>query len=122
MCGNLSESISKSNLLKLGLRFFKKEGYDVEEENPMLEGFSGRLRKFDLIVRKGRSRHGVWIKDWKRTVGINVVIKLDNAAEDVGLSTPIMIGHKFSDHAKAYANRRKITLLTKGRIAHTRRR
>jgi len=51
-----------------------------------------------------------------RTIGINVVINLDKASEDVGLANPIIIGEKFSDHAKSYANRRKIILLTKQQI------
>jgi len=44
------------------------------------------------------------------------VINVDKASDDVGLSNPIIIGDKFSDHAKSYANRRKITLLTKRQI------
>jgi hypothetical protein len=45
-----------------------------------------------------------------------VIITLDTASEDVGLSSPIMVGEKFSDHAKSYSNRRKIMLLTKQKI------
>lgn len=105
-----------SDLVQLAIRYFKKEGYKVEQETTTLEGFSGISRKFDLIVQKGRSAQGVWIRDWKRTIGVNFVINLDKASEDVGLSNPIMIGEKFSDHAKSYANRRKIILLTKRQI------
>jgi hypothetical protein len=43
---------------------------------------------------------------------VNIIINIDKASSDVGLATPIIVGEKFSDHAKAYANRRKITLLT----------
>jgi len=82
-----------------------------------LEGFTGISRRFDLIVQKGRVAQGVWIRDWNRTIGVNVIINIDKASEDVGLSSPIIIGDKFSDHAKSYANRRKITLLTKRQIA-----
>jgi len=106
-----------SDLVNLAVRYLKKEGYKVEQEKTTLEGLSGISRKFDLIVQKGRMAQGVWIRDWNRTIGINVVITLDKASEDVGLSNPILIGEKFSDHAKAYANRRKITLLTKRQIA-----
>jgi hypothetical protein len=60
---------------------------------------------------------GVWIRDWNRTIGVNLIIGIDTASEDVGLSSPIMIGEKFSDHAKSYSNRRKITLLTRQKIA-----
>ncbi len=47
---------------------------------------------------------------------VNLIIGLDTASEDVGLGSPIMIADKFSDHAKSYSNRRKITLLTKQKM------
>ena len=106
-----------SELIESAARYFKKEGYKVEREMTTLEGFSGISRKFDLIVQKGRVAQAVWVRDWDRTIGVNVVISLDKASEDVNLSNPILIGEKFSDHAKAYANRRKITLLTKRQTA-----
>ena len=105
-----------SILLQHVIQYFKKEGYKVEQSPSVLDGFSGISRKFDLIVQKGRVEQGVWIKAWNRTIGVNVVINVDKASEDVGLSTPIVIGEKFSDHAKSYANRRKIMLLTKRQI------
>ncbi|MGC9345453.1 MAG: restriction endonuclease [Candidatus Bathyarchaeales archaeon] len=108
---------SRLNLVQLAIRYFRKKGYKVEQEMTTLDGYSGISRKFDLIVQKGRLMQGVWIRDWKRTIGVNIVINLDKASEDVGLTNPIMIGGKFSDHAKSYANRRKITLLTKRQIS-----
>jgi len=107
----------RSRLIDLSVRYFKKEGYKVSHENAILEGFTGISRRFDLIVQKGRMEQGVWIRDWNRTIGVNVIIGLDMASDDVGLSNPIMIGEKFSDHAKSYSNRRKITLLTRQKIA-----
>jgi hypothetical protein len=117
--GERGETKPQSDLLESAVRYFRKEGYKVERENTTLEGFSGISRKFDLIVQKGRVAQGVWVRDWNRTIGINVVITLDRASEDVSLSNPVLVGEKFSDHAKAYANRRKITLLTKRQIAST---
>ena len=102
-----------SHLVELAIRYFKKEGYKVEQEVTTLEGFGGISRKFDLLVQKGRVVQGVWIRSWNRTIGINVIINLDKFSENVGLSNPILIGEKFSDHAKLYAYRRKVTLLTK---------
>ena len=107
----------KSRLMDLAVRYFKKEGYKVNSENTTLEGFTGTSRRFDLIVQKGRVEQGVWIRAWNRTIGVNIIIGLDMASDDVGLSSPIMIGEKFSDHAKSYSNRRKITLLTRQKIA-----
>lgn len=110
-----SEKTQLSDLMQRAILYFRKKGYKVEKVTT-LEGYSGTLRKFDLIVQKGRLTQGVWIRDWKRTIGVNIVINLDKASDDAGLSNPILIGGKFSDHAKSYANRRKITLLTKRRI------
>jgi hypothetical protein len=111
-----TEKSTTSELLEQAICYFKKAGYKIEHEATSLEGFCGVSRKFDLIVQKGHASHGVWVKDWKRTIGINVVINLDKASEDAGLANPIIIGEKFSDHAKSYANRRKIILLTKQQI------
>ena len=108
---------TKLDLVGLALKYFKKEGYKINQENSVLEGYSGISRKFDLVVQKGRVEQGVWIRDWNRTIGVNVIISLDTSSDDVGLSSPIMIGEKFSDHAKSYSNRRKITLLTRQKIA-----
>jgi hypothetical protein len=99
------------------MRYFKKEGYKVNDEELTMEGFSGIPRRFDIIVQKGRSEQGVWVRDWNRTIGVNVIIGLDTASADVGLANPIIVGEKFSDHAKSYSNRRKVTLLTKHKIA-----
>jgi galactitol-specific phosphotransferase system IIB component len=112
-----AETKAPSALVELAVRYFKKEGYKVEQKDTTLEGVSGTTRRFDLIVQKGRVAQGVWIRDWNRTIGVNVIINSDKASEDVSLSNPIIIGEKFSDHAKSYANRRKITLLAKRQVA-----
>jgi hypothetical protein len=111
----------KRRLVDIAMEYFKKEGYKINHENAVIEGYSGISRKFDLIVQKGRSEQGVWIRDWNRTIGVNVIIGLDTSSEDVGLSNPIIIGDKFSDHAKSYSNRRKVMLLTKHKIIISRR-
>jgi hypothetical protein len=108
---------SRLRLTDLAAQYFKKEGFKVKNDELALDGFSGISRRFDLIVQKGRVEQGVWVRDWNRTIGVNIIIGLDTASADVGLSNPIMIGEKFSDHAKSYSNRRKITLLTKQKIA-----
>jgi hypothetical protein len=116
MSGDEEQVKPRSRLLDLAVQYFKKEGYKVNNESAMLEGYSGKTRRFDLVVQKGRLEQGVWVRDWNRTIGVNVIIKLDTSSEDVGLSSPIMVGEKFSDHAKSYSNRRKITLLTKQKL------
>lgn len=107
--------MSRLSLANLAIKYFRQNGYKIEKD-AILEGLSGLTRKFDLVLRKGREKRSVWIKDWKRTVGVNMVINIDKAAEDVGFPKPIIISGKFSGHAKAYANRRGITLLSKQQI------
>jgi Restriction endonuclease len=107
---------SKTKLTEIAKKYFKKEGFRLNSETVSVEGDSGVIRHFDLIVQKGRDEQAVWIRDWNRTIGVNVIIGLDTASADVKLSSPIMIGEKFSDHAKSYSNRRKITLLTKQKL------
>jgi galactitol-specific phosphotransferase system IIB component len=108
--------VGSGDLLQSAIRYFKKEGYSIERDETAFEGFTGVSRKFDLIVQKGHVQQGVWVRDWNRTIGVNLVINIDKASEDVGLSSPIIIGDKFSDHAKSYANRRRITLLPKQKM------
>ncbi len=105
-----------SRLIDMALIYFKKEGYKVKNESVIMEGFSGITRQFDFTVQKGRDEQVVWLRDWNRTIGVNVIINLDTASADVGLANPIMIGEKFSDHAKSYSNRRKIMLLTRQKL------
>ncbi|UCE29451.1 MAG: restriction endonuclease [Candidatus Bathyarchaeota archaeon] len=99
----------------LVIKYYRQKGYRIEKDI-VLEGFSGLSHKFDIVIRKGREKHAILIKEWSRTVGVNMVINLDKASEDVGFSNPIMVSEKFSGHAKAYANRRGLTLLTKRAI------
>lgn len=107
--------MSRLSLAKLAAKYFRQNGFQTEKD-AVLEGTSGLSRKFDFIIQRGKEKRSVWVKDWNRTVGVNMVINIDNAAEDVGFSKPIVIAEKFSGHAKAYANRRGITLLSKQQI------
>ena len=107
--------MSRLSLANLAVKYFRQNGY-LTERDTVLEGVSGVSRRFDLVIRRGKENRSVWIKDWDRTVGVNIVINIDKAAEDVGFPKPIIIAEKFSGHAKAYANRRGITLLSKQQI------
>jgi hypothetical protein len=67
----------------------------------------------DTSPGEGGARRLVWIRDWNRTVGVNMIINLDKAAADVGIRNPIVVATKFSEHAKSYANRRGVTLISR---------
>ncbi|MFQ6064464.1 MAG: restriction endonuclease [Candidatus Bathyarchaeia archaeon] len=107
--------MSKASIVDLAIKYFKREGYKIEKD-AVLEGLSGLPYRFELVIHKGNERRLVRIKDWKRTVGVNMIINLDKASADLDLPNPMIVSQKFSGHAKAYANRRGITLLTKRQI------
>jgi len=98
-------------LKELAIRYFRKLGYSVEEDVE-LNDLAGRAHKVDMLIRKGDEVRPVWIRDWKRTVGVNVVINVDLEAEELDIGPPILVGTRFSERARSYASRKGITLLT----------
>jgi len=108
--------MSAASLMDAVVTYFRQKGYKIERDTLWEGRKTGLSHKFDLIIRKGNEQRLVWIRAWKRTVGVNMIINMDKAAEDVGIPSPIMISQQFSGHAKAYANRRGITLLTRREI------
>ncbi len=107
--------MSASVLVDSVITYYRHKGYRVER-NAAGEGKTGLPYTFDLVIKKGEEQRVIWIREWRRTVGVNMVINMDKTADDVGMPNPIMISTKFSGHAKAYANRRGVTLLTKREI------
>ena len=107
--------MENQSLLSLVKNYFKHRNYDVKQ-NVMFDGVSGLIYKFDLLLQKDDVESIVLVMDWNRTVGVDVVVKADRASEDVGILNPIIVAKNFSSHAKAYSNRRRITLLTKRKI------
>jgi len=108
--------MSATSLTDSVATYFRQKGYKIQRDIIWEGKASGLVHKFDLIISKGDEQKLIWIREWNRTVGINMVINMDKAAEDVGMPGPIMISSKFSGHAKAYANRRGVTLITKHEI------
>lgn len=108
--------MSASSLVDSVAKYFRQKGYKTELDVVCEGKATGLTHKFDLHISKSSEERLVWIREWKRTVGVNMVINMDKAAEDVDMPGPIMISSKFSGHAKAYANRRGILLLTKREI------
>ena len=101
-------------LAELAIEYFTRRGYEIQK--PESEETFQRNPKIDFTVRKQNKSHPVVIKDWNRTVGVNVVINLDKASQNKAFANPILIAEKFSEHARAYANRRGIMLITRSEI------
>jgi predicted RecB family endonuclease len=102
------------SLVNLTVEYFTRRGYEVKKDQSQEE--FDKLPEFDLIVSKRKEVHPVRVKEWNRTVGVNIVINMDKASERSGYPSPILVAEKFSEHAKAYANRRGIMLITRFEI------
>ncbi len=105
------------SLVKLAAKYFALRGYEVKEETG-LEGLSGMRYRFDLSILKAKKTQLVSVLDWKKSVGVNMVLNVDKASEDVRIPDPILVAPTFSDHAKAYSHRRGVTLITKREITN----
>jgi len=107
--------MDNETLLSITSRFFKIRGYSIEYDLKY-EGLSGVLYNFDILIKKGSEERTVIVIDWKRTVGVNMIIKANKAVEDINLPNPIIVARRFSDHAKAFSNKKRITLMTEAEI------
>ncbi|MFX1486875.1 MAG: restriction endonuclease [Promethearchaeota archaeon] len=98
----------KRSLKELAIEFFETQGYNVKEDRIMKNKYS-----IDLLIKERENvLYGVVVKDWKRTVGVNVLLRLDRAIGKADLQQGIVVGPSFSSHARSYANKRKIRLVT----------
>ena len=100
--------------MSLTVEYFKRRGYKISKDQgrEQQRGSSG----FDLVVSYRKISYPVRVRDWNRTVGVNIVISLDKASQAASFTTPILIADKFSEHARAYASRRGIMLVTRSEI------
>ncbi len=108
--------MSRLPLITLTIRYFTRRGYKVKRDTKEDGKPQGPPIKFDLIVSKGNEVHPVWVKDWNRTVGVNIIINMDKVSQNAGYSNPILVAEKFSEHARAYANRKSIKTITKSEM------
>jgi len=93
---------------KLVMRYLRRQGFSVAKR--VVVGNDGKYYEVLVAERDGETRP-VLIRDWKRTVGVNVTIEGDVLAEKLGLDPPIIVGPRFSDRAMAFAHRRDIILV-----------
>ncbi len=107
--------MSRTSLIGIAVKYFVMRGYKIRKNENNSDPKS-RTKGFDLVLYKGSETRPVMIKDWNRTVGVNIVISLDKLSQGLSLSSPVLVAEKFSEHAKSYAVRRGIKLITKSEM------
>jgi len=104
--------MERASLTNLAMEYFRRRGYRIKTDF----GEESSLRGASFSIWRGEERYLVWVKEWRRTVGVNVIINIDRISSRSSFDGSIIVADKFSDHAKAYANRRGIKLLTRTEI------
>jgi len=110
-------------LSKLALEFFRFSFKQLRKEvqishNVEIYDTEGRNKyKFDLIIvdKDTNDTIGVWIKDWKRSVGVNVLTKLITAKRKTGITMCFLIANKVAASLKS-REKENIFVIHRGEI------
>lgn len=75
----------------------------------------------DLVIQNGAENEGIGviIKDWKRAVGVDIIIRAEKIMKNSRfLSQILVVTNYFSDPARSLAERIRIILLTRSDLIH----
>lgn len=99
--------------LKILAKNYFKERYLYKEleANEKIRGKSGQKWKFDGVIETDKYKFGVFIKDWKRSIGVNQVRLLEKACYDTGFDGGLLVGKDFSSHAIVYGENKGIQIV-----------
>jgi hypothetical protein len=107
-----NDNLELIELKALMLEYCRQRGFLVDQ-NPHRQGISTQLA---MLIQNGDIREtiGVMIKDWKRSIGIDVILR----AEDLLKVTPtiskvLIVSNLFSEPAQSLAKRVGILLMTR---------
>ena len=73
-------------------------------------------RRWDFVIQNGADNEGIGItiKDWKRAVGVDIIIRAEKLMKsNRTINKVLLISNHFSDPARSLAERIGIILLTK---------
>ena len=118
--------LKKASLEGISRKFFQIKGFSIREK-VRLRGKSGQNHDFHMLLsqREDKERnagnpedigYGVLIKDWKRSIGVNVIIKFDQMIEESGLEGGIIVGNDFSANAQNFAKKCGIVSYSRGEL------
>ena len=104
---------SLHDLTKIFLNF---QGQHIRE-NCKLETNSNGIFNFDFVIFKENNPYcGVWVKDWERSLGVNVVIRFIRTIENSELKDGIIVTNTVSSHARNMAEKCNVKIITRGII------
>lgn len=105
--------MKNNNYQLLGLEELTREY--CRQRNLMIDG-SRNNDEINFVIQNGDENEGigVLIKDWKRAVGVDIVIRAEKVMKNSRfLSKMLVVTNYFSDPARSLAEKIRILLLTR---------
>ncbi len=88
-------------LMELALEYLKNYG-TITHELSLIQGSTKHSIDFLILVQE--LLVGVWILDWKRSVGTDKIIHIERLVQRTNLSGGFIIANNFSPNARELAN------------------
>ena len=93
------------------------EKYDFINQIHKIKGKSGKVWKFDALVKNAESLYGIFIRDWKREISITQLRQLHKACVDIpDIEGGIMVCNEISEFSKDYSKQFGLQLLSRGHL------
>jgi len=98
-----------NELYHLAYAFFKEMNFEIKEQITLI-GASGKRYHFDMVIRspkKDLEINEVLVKiiDWKRTVGVDRLIRIERMLNDLQNPKGLIISNAFSEPAIKFAKK-----------------
>ena len=95
-------SAKKMSLTDIVLDYCEQQQLSIDEAD---------IQHLNYIILTRKKYIGVMIRDWKRAIGINVVIQADRVKNSTKkISQVIIITNSYSAHAKSFADKINIPI------------
>jgi len=88
-------------LMELALEYLKNYGI-ITHELSLIHGST--KHSIDFLILVGELLVGVWVLDWKRSVGTDKIIHIERLVQRTNLSGGFIIANNFSPNARELAN------------------
>ena len=101
-------------LADLALTWLNNSPFTIKKDI-LLEGRSGEDYKMDFMLENEKSKLAIKIADQRRTIGTNIINKMEQISKDLGYKT-LLISNKFSIQAKHLAQRTDIMIMERDEL------
>ena len=81
--------------------------YGEVEENPSLKTPEGKKVEVPFIVKNKSQAFGVWVWDWKRSIGSDKIIRIEKSIISLELDGALLFSNRFSQNAYDLVNKMK---------------